>query len=72
MSEKDIKTQQEQEVGDITGLINPFPGLRPFGVEESHLFFGDSVADGYPCSRLESQKISGAAVAEVRTAEGDV
>ncbi len=40
MSEKDIKTQQEQEVGDITGLINPFPGLRPFGVEESHLFFG--------------------------------
>ena len=40
MSEKDIKTQQDQEVGDITGLINPFPGLRPFGVEESHLFFG--------------------------------
>ncbi len=40
MSEKDIKTQQEKEVGDITGLINPFPGLRPFGVEESHLFFG--------------------------------
>jgi WD40 repeat protein len=25
---------------DITQLINPFPGLRPFGVEESHLFFG--------------------------------
>ena len=25
---------------DITELINPFPGLRPFGVEESHLFFG--------------------------------
>ncbi|XOV95306.1 MAG: hypothetical protein ACFHWX_11470 [Bacteroidota bacterium] len=40
MSEKDISTQQEQEVGDITDLINPFPGLRPFGVEESHLFFG--------------------------------
>ncbi len=40
MSEKDINAQQEQEVGDITGLINPFPGLRPFGVEESHLFFG--------------------------------
>ncbi len=25
---------------DITELVNPFPGLRPFGVEESHLFFG--------------------------------
>ena len=25
---------------DITELINPFPGLRPFGIEESHLFFG--------------------------------
>ena len=22
------------------GLTNPFPGLRPFGFEESHLFFG--------------------------------
>ena len=21
-------------------LVNPFPGLRPFGFEESHLFFG--------------------------------
>jgi WD40 repeat protein/energy-coupling factor transporter ATP-binding protein EcfA2 len=26
--------------GDTTTLFNPFPGLRPFGVEESHLFFG--------------------------------
>ena len=21
-------------------LFNPFPGLRPFGIEDSHLFFG--------------------------------
>ncbi|MBV6647477.1 MAG: High-affnity carbon uptake protein Hat/HatR [Cyclobacteriaceae bacterium] len=42
MSEKDIDLQEEQHQGalDITELINPFPGLRPFGVEESHLFFG--------------------------------
>jgi len=42
MSEKeiDIQTQEEQDIVDITQLINPFPGLRPFGIEESHLFFG--------------------------------
>ncbi|MFT6868066.1 MAG: energy-coupling factor transporter ATP-binding protein EcfA2, partial [Cyclobacteriaceae bacterium] len=42
MSEKDIKIEQNQEhdIVDITELINPFPGLRPFGIEESHLFFG--------------------------------
>ncbi len=26
--------------GGPTTVFNPFPGLRPFGVEESHLFFG--------------------------------
>ncbi len=42
MSEKDIdiKKGYSQGTADITELINPFPGLRPFGVEESHLFFG--------------------------------
>ncbi len=25
---------------EIAGVANPFPGLRPFEVEESHLFFG--------------------------------
>ena len=24
----------------LTGIENPFPGLRPFKIEESHLFFG--------------------------------
>ena len=42
MSEKDLDVQNEevQDIVDITQLINPFPGLRPFGIEESHLFFG--------------------------------
>lgn len=42
MSEKeiDIQGQETHDIVDITQLINPFPGLRPFGIEESHLFFG--------------------------------
>ncbi len=40
MSEKDINIEHNKGIVDITELINPFPGLRPFGVEESHLFFG--------------------------------
>ena len=36
----DIQPQGGHEAVDITELINPFPGLRPFGIEESHLFFG--------------------------------
>ncbi len=33
-------SDQSGGVMDITELINPFPGLRPFGIEEGHLFFG--------------------------------
>ena len=42
MSDKeiDVQSQEVQDIVDITQLINPFPGLRPFGIEESHLFFG--------------------------------
>ncbi|MEM6829312.1 MAG: High-affnity carbon uptake protein Hat/HatR [Bacteroidota bacterium] len=41
MSEKELGIEQyPQDIVDITQLINPFPGLRPFGIEESHLFFG--------------------------------
>ncbi|SNS68695.1 WD domain-containing protein, G-beta repeat-containing protein [Ekhidna lutea] len=42
MSDKeiDVQDQEVQDIVDITQLINPFPGLRPFGIEESHLFFG--------------------------------
>ncbi len=32
----DEKSQAPQQVG----VANPFPGLRPFKIEESHLFFG--------------------------------
>jgi hypothetical protein len=34
---------KEADIRDVTGeptKINPFPGLRPFSAEESHLFFG--------------------------------
>ena len=42
MNEKeiDVQGQESRDIVDITQLINPFPGLRPFGIEESHLFFG--------------------------------
>ncbi len=40
MSEKESPIESVQDIVDISELINPFPGLRPFGVEESHLFFG--------------------------------
>ena len=40
MSEQDINIDHNSGIVDITELLNPFPGLRPFGVEESHLFFG--------------------------------
>ncbi len=40
MSEKITKSRQGQQGADISEFVNPFPGLRPFGVEESHLFFG--------------------------------
>ena len=40
MSEKITKSRQGQSGADISEFVNPFPGLRPFGVEEAHLFFG--------------------------------
>ena len=40
MSEENQNITEHQDIVDISELINPFPGLRPFGVEESHLFFG--------------------------------
>lgn len=30
----------ESNIDNSQGIFNPFPGLRPFKVEESHLFFG--------------------------------
>ncbi len=40
MSDKDLANVQEQGFDTLATLMNPFPGLRPFSVEESHLFFG--------------------------------
>lgn len=40
MSSKKTKIDASTGVADISELINPFPGLRPFGTEEGHLFFG--------------------------------
>jgi len=39
MSQKEIELI-ESEISGRVDMINPFPGLRPFGFEESHLFFG--------------------------------
>jgi WD40 repeat protein/energy-coupling factor transporter ATP-binding protein EcfA2 len=33
-------SQIVDEHGTLVGTANPFPGLRPFRIEESHLFFG--------------------------------
>ena len=40
----------------IDDLINPFPGLRPFKVEESHLFFGREGQSEEILNKLSDQK----------------
>ncbi|MGE0590341.1 MAG: High-affnity carbon uptake protein Hat/HatR [Cyclobacteriaceae bacterium] len=35
-----MSQQVDEMQGVKTGTANPFPGLRPFKIEESHLFFG--------------------------------
>tara|TARA_S200000501_G_scaffold315530_1_gene307894 strand:+ start:8025 stop:11345 length:3321 start_codon:yes stop_codon:yes gene_type:complete len=39
MSDKTLDKKEIIET-DISEIFNPFPGLRPFGVEETYLFFG--------------------------------
>ena len=39
MNPKEIDILESYSQGDLE-LLNPFPGLRPFTFEESHLFFG--------------------------------
>lgn len=58
MSEKevDIQGQEVQDIVDITQLINPFPGLRPFGIEESHLFFGREGQSDEVLNKLSENK----------------
>lgn len=59
MSENTKNTDQEvQDIVDITELINPFPGLRPFGVEESHLFFGREGQSDEVLSKLAENRFA--------------
>lgn len=39
MNQREIELLESQVAGRLE-TFNPFPGLRPFGFEESHLFFG--------------------------------
>ncbi|MFY0690259.1 MAG: High-affnity carbon uptake protein Hat/HatR [Cyclobacteriaceae bacterium] len=61
MSSKDIEIQQGHgnDIVDITELINPFPGLRPFGVEESHLFFGREGQSDEALQKLANNRFVG-------------
>lgn len=45
-----------EDIVDISQLINPFPGLRPFGIEESHLFFGREGQSDEVLSKLSENK----------------
>ena len=36
----EVLLTKNEEIAAIRINANPFPGLRPFGIEESHLFFG--------------------------------
>ncbi len=40
MQQYPINLPDSDEVEDLSFNVNPFPGLRPFTTEESHLFFG--------------------------------
>ncbi len=55
-TEIDIQSQESQDIVDITQLINPFPGLRPFGMEESHLFFGREGQSDEVLAKLSENK----------------
>ncbi len=40
MTERELQELKEKDLKAFYQLMNPFPGLRPFSIEESHLFFG--------------------------------
>ncbi|WP_456459284.1 nSTAND1 domain-containing NTPase [Reichenbachiella sp.] len=58
MSEKELEIGQEQQA-DITQFVDPFPGLRPFGIEESHLFFGREGQSDEVLMKLSENKFVG-------------
>ncbi|WP_109829910.1 WD40 repeat domain-containing protein [Reichenbachiella versicolor] len=58
MSEKEVLEGNQHSV-EIEESINPFPGLRPFGVEESHLFFGREGQSDEVLLKLSENKFVG-------------
>lgn len=58
MSEKELQIGQEQQA-DISQFVDPFPGLRPFGIEESHLFFGREGQSDEVLMKLAENKFVG-------------
>lgn len=58
MSEKELEIGQDQQA-DIMQFVDPFPGLRPFGIEESHLFFGREGQSDEVLMKLSENKFVG-------------
>lgn len=59
MSDSKIKQYDKSQGFDIADLMNPFPGLRPFGPEESHLFFGREGQSDEVLRKLSDNKFVG-------------
>ncbi|MGL1889164.1 MAG: High-affnity carbon uptake protein Hat/HatR [Reichenbachiella sp.] len=57
MSEKELLSNEYQE--EVSQYVDPFPGLRPFGVEESHLFFGREGQSDEVLMKLSENKFIG-------------
>ncbi len=58
MSEKEVLSGVHAEA-DIEDYVDPFPGLRPFGTEESHLFFGREGQSDEVLMKLSENKFVG-------------
>jgi len=58
MSEKEILEGSQHEV-EVIEYVDPFPGLRPFGTEESHLFFGREGQSDEVLMKLSENKFVG-------------
>ncbi|PIB35819.1 hypothetical protein BFP72_10660 [Reichenbachiella sp. 5M10] len=57
MSEKELLTKEQEQ--EFAQFVDPFPGLRPFGVEESHLFFGREGQSDEVLMKLSENKFVG-------------
>ena len=58
MSEKEVLSGN-QPVAEVEEYVDPFPGLRPFGTEESHLFFGREGQSDEVLMKLSDNKFVG-------------